>query len=107
MADSMFAYRLLFLMLFMASIMTWVFLWLVGYIRHHPLTRAHPGNPGIVAATGLALVLGCAVLDFLQLAEHNTLLLALLGIGLVIPWGTVLINKCHALMCRQKLTTHN
>lgn len=101
MGDSMFAYRLLFLMLFMVSIMTWVFLWLAGYIRHHPLTRAHPGNPGIVAATGLALVLGCAVLDFFQLAEHNTLLLALLGIGLVIPWGTVLINKFRALICRQ------
>lgn len=107
MPDSMFGYRLLFLMLFMASIMTWVFLWLAGYIRHPPLTRAHVGNPGMVAATGLALVMGCAVLDFLRLAEHNTLLLALLSIGLVIPWGAVLINKSHALICRQKLTTHH
>lgn len=107
MPDSMFAYRLLFLMLFMASIVTWVFLWLVGYIRHHPFTRTHPGNPGSVSLAGVLLVLLCAAFDFFRLVERNTLLLALVTIGLVIPWGAVLIIKCHAYVHHRKLPTHN
>jgi hypothetical protein len=107
MPDSMFVYRLLFLMLFMASIVTWVFLWLVGYIRHPPLSRTHPGNPGTVSVTGVVLVLLCAALDFFQLVERNTLLFALVTIGLVIPWGAVLIIKCQAHLRHRKFSSNN
>ncbi|QVM89543.1 hypothetical protein JYG34_16085 [Pseudomonas entomophila] len=107
MPDTMFAYRLLFLMVFMTSIMSWVFLWLVGYIQHHPLFHAHPGKPGAVSAMGLLLVLACAVLDFFRVAERNSLLLVLMSVGLVIPWGMVLIIKCHALIRSRKFSSHN
>ncbi|GLO45297.1 hypothetical protein [Pseudomonas putida] len=107
MPDSIFTYRLLFLMLFMASIVTWVFLWLVGYIRHHPLSRSHPGNPGAVSLTGVLLVLLCAVFDFNRLFERNALLLAMFIVGLVIPWGAVLITKCQAHFRHRKFPSHN
>ncbi|WPJ98605.1 hypothetical protein R6U79_15320 [Pseudomonas putida] len=107
MPDSMFAYRLLFLMLFMASIVTWVFLWLVGYISHHPLSRRYPGNPGSVSLTGVLLVLLCALFDFNQLIERNTLLLALFIIGLVTPWGAVLFIKCQEHIRHRKFSSHN
>lgn len=107
MPDSMFVYRLLFLMLFMASIVTWVFLWLVGYIRHHPLSRTHPGNPGTVSVTGVVLVLLCAALDFFQWGEHNTLLFALVTLGLVVPWGAVLIIKCQTHLRHRKFSSNN
>lgn len=107
MPDSLFGYRLLFLLLFVASSMTWGFLWLVGYTQRHRSIAARSSKPARLAAAGLLLVLACAALDFFQLAEHTTLLLALIGIGLVIPWGMVLIIKSGALASSRKSQSHN
>ncbi|HDS1771299.1 hypothetical protein ACM79J_31230 [Pseudomonas aeruginosa] len=107
MFDSMFGYRLLFLMLFMVSLVTWVFFWLVGYVRYHPLIHSHPGNSGALSATGITLVLLCAILDFLQLIGQHAVLLMLACLGLAIPWGMVLLVKCQEWMRNRKCSTHN
>lgn len=107
MPESLFGHRLLFLMVFMVSLVSWVFLWLVGYIRHHPIFHAHPGNPGAVSAIGIALVLLCAWLDFLQFMGRNAMLLVLVSLGLAIPWGMVLLVKCQACLRHRKYSSHN
>lgn len=106
MLDSMFAYRLIFLILFMASIVTWVFLWIVGYI-HHPLSRTYLAHPGSVVLTGVLLVLLCAVFDFNRLVERNTLLLALFLICLLTPYGAVLISKFQERVRHSEFSSHN
>ncbi|ANY90762.1 MULTISPECIES: hypothetical protein [Pseudomonas] len=106
MPESVFAYRLLFLMLFMASSMTWFFLWLVDYSRQRS-TRIHFGKRRLVAPAGLTLILACAVMEFFRLAERNILLVALIFVGLVIPWGLILIIKYSVVSPGRKTRTNN
>lgn len=107
MSGSVFGYRLLFLTLFMASVMTWVFLWLTGYIQHQLMTRAQHGKPDAVAVTGLLFVLVCALLEVLRFVERGALLLALVSIGLCVPWGVVLITKCQGFIRHRRPPTHH
>ncbi|WP_248920618.1 hypothetical protein [Pseudomonas entomophila] len=107
MPAGLFGHRLLFLALFMASVMTWVFLWLTGYIQHQVMTRARHGEPDVVAVTGLLLVLACALLEFLRFVERDASLLALASIGLCVPWGLVLVTKCQGLARHRRPPTHH
>ncbi|MBF8729915.1 hypothetical protein IRZ59_05600 [Pseudomonas guariconensis] len=107
MPDSVFGYRLLFLMLFMASSMTWCFLWLVDYSQRQPSTRTHSGKRSLAALAGFTLILACAVLEFFRFAERNILLLALICIGLVIPWGMILTIKYSAVTPDRKTRINN
>jgi len=43
MHTSMFVHHLMFLMLFIASVVSWVYLWLVGFL--HPETGNSPLSP--------------------------------------------------------------
>lgn len=102
----MLAYRLFFLIVFMASIVTWVLLWLVGYLPLQ-LIRGHAARSGGFAAAGLTLVLIFTVLELFRLVEGSVPLYALLGVGLVIPWGTLLVVRFNAFMRDRKLHSHN
>jgi len=98
----MLAYRLFFLIVFMASIVTWLLLWLVGFLPLQ-LLRGHVARSGGVAATGLTLVLILTVLELFRVVEGGVPLYALLGVGLVIPWGTLLIVRFNAFVRDRKL----
>ncbi|MDD2049401.1 hypothetical protein [Pseudomonas putida] len=99
----MFGYRLMFLALFMLSAVTWIYLTLIGFSQQKRLKLGRLViRPGVVAFFGFLLVLACAVLDFFRVVEESLLLLALVSIGLIVPWGGVLATKCHAHACPRK-----
>ncbi|MDR0279434.1 MAG: hypothetical protein LBJ37_16270 [Paucimonas sp.] len=102
----MLVYRLFFLIVFMASIVTWVLLWLVGFLPLQ-MIRGHVARSGGIAATGLTLVLIFTVLELLRIVEGRVPLFALLGVGLVIPWGTLLIVRFNAFVRDRKLQSRN
>ncbi|NIF17860.1 hypothetical protein [Pantoea sp. Cy-639] len=103
---SMLGYRLLFFTVFMASVTSWGFLWLIGYVRQHPLANGKPLlSPGAAMALGMALLLGCAALDFYRMGERHVLLMTLLSVGLLLPWGAVLLIKCGDLL-RSRRSLH-
>lgn len=102
----MLVYRLFFLIVFMASIVTWVLLWLVGFLPLQ-MIRGHVARSGGIAAAGLTLVLIFTVLELLRIVEGRVPLFALLGVGLVIPWGTLLIVRFNAFVRDRKLQSRN
>ncbi|MFJ4452679.1 hypothetical protein ACIP1G_02125 [Pseudomonas sp. NPDC089392] len=107
MHDTMFSYRLIFLLLFMASIVTWVFLWLAGYFPGRHSTQLHGVKADTMTALALALVLACAVLDYARLLERNLLLALLLCVGLLFPWGAFFIHKVCTSVRRRLLSSHH
>ncbi|MDD2136387.1 hypothetical protein [Pseudomonas kurunegalensis] len=106
MPEAMFSYRLLFLLVFMASIVTWVFLWLAGYFPSRHSARGYAAKADSLTLLALGLVLSCAALDYGRLLERNTLLLAMLCVGLLFPWGAFFIHKVCVAVRRRMLSSH-
>lgn len=96
MHTSMFGHHLMFLMLFIASVVSWLYLWLVGFLHPSVASSDCPVlKPDALTVLGLLLTLGCAVLEFFSPFEGVTLLIVLLVIGLIMPWGGALGGRYH------------
>ncbi len=101
---SMFGHHLLFLMLFIASVVSWLYLWLVGFMHASVATSDCPVlKPDVLTVVGLVLTLSCAVLEFFSPFEGLTLLIVLLVIGLVLPWGGALGGRYHERLRARKV----
>lgn len=107
MLEAMFSYRLVFLLLFMTSVVTWLFLWLAGCFPSRHSAQLHDAKADIVTVLALVLVLTCAALDYARLVERNLLLALLLCVGLLFPWGAFFIHKfCTSVRKRMLLPHH-
>ncbi|WP_313201059.1 hypothetical protein [Pseudomonas sp.] len=93
---STFGHHLLFLAFFIASVVSWLYLWLVGFLHPSVASSDCPVlKPDALTVVGLLSTLGCAVLEFFSPFEGVTLLIVLLVIGLIMPWGGALGGRYH------------